>query len=355
MSFQETLSKHKETIDKRIAEFFADKEVEFTQSFPEAVLLLKYLKNFTLGGGKRLRSLLALIAYQGLGGRKRIQEVLVSLELLHSYLLIHDDIMDQEITRHNQKTLWANYYFESLKKHIPDKLKRLHNSQSLALLAGNILNSFIFMPILKSSFSFDVKLNLITLLEKNQVKTGFGQLMDIYSSFTFPSAAKVLKIYYLKTSIYSFETPLLFGAELSGKNSLGLEKQIADFAKPLGLAFQLRDDVLGVFGDFEITGKSTLTDLLQKKKTFLVLKTIALLKNKNKKDFLKLFQNKNLNAQETSILKELIVSSGSLELVQKKTAFCVIEAQKALKNLPFEAKQKELLELFVDFAALRSK
>lgn len=324
-----------------------------TQPHTEHVrFFFNHLQTFALRGGKRLRSLLARLAYTGLGGKNLNLGNLIAVELLHTYFLIHDDIMDQDKIRYGGPTIWAAYN-ETLKTTIKSPAYRRHFSQGIAILAGDLINALVSSTILEAHLPLTTQRRLLELLFHCQRDTLFGQLLDAYSSITLPTPEEVLEVYRLKTSIYSIAVPLQFGAILAGHDDSKLHARLQAFAEPLGIAFQLSDDYLGIFGNPDTTGKSDATDLLQQKKTYLILETRSLLSDGDRQNFDAMFFKEKPSPEELARLKDFVHSSGALAQVHKLIDDSIAKAKESLSLLPLTDDAKIILNQFADFVVKR--
>ncbi|MEI6222660.1 MAG: polyprenyl synthetase family protein [bacterium] len=354
MQIQVSIQQHKEIIEQELQLFF-EKTLDQNKTRDTAIhTLLQECRNFMLGGGKRLRSYITSLSYNGLGGKKSQKQALLSLELLHGYLLVHDDIMDKDEKRYNKPTIWKKYETD-YQETISDENERLDTSVSLAILAGNTLNTLALQSILCATCSAVKKNRLVELYTHYQQETAFGQILDVCSSIQYYKTEQILEYYRLKTAVYSILLPLHFGAVLADKETPALVEQLTAFAEPLGIAFQLRDDLIGAFGNSSETGKSTSTDILRKKRTYLLAKALELMNSDKRKNFLQLWQQPNLEPKDIETIKGEISSSGAVDFIQNKINTLNNEAQQALTTLPFQAKEKNLFSQLINHLATRTK
>jgi geranylgeranyl diphosphate synthase type I len=228
------------------------------------------LGEFILRPGKRLRGALAIIAYEMFGGSRRKTGLALALavELAQDYLLMVDDVMDRSDTRRGRATIHKQYG-EMLSKdgisadiaHVGDML-----GLSVGLIAGHLAARVL-------SEIDDNPRRLVEaqrLFQTNIAATGFGQMDDLINqargNFTI---ADIRRMYMLKSSYYTFVNPLQIGAVLAGAQNSDLD-MLRAFGEYAGLAFQLQDDLLGMFGEEVLTGKSSMDDLREGKMTILM-------------------------------------------------------------------------------------
>jgi geranylgeranyl diphosphate synthase type I len=242
------------------------------------------LRDYVLRGGKRLRGALVLLGHQAAGGRR--EDVLrpsLGVELLHAYLLIHDDFMDRDEVRRGGPTLHVTLA-GAFKNGGPGPGRgaargpggesALHLAGSLAILAGSLCEAWALELVLEAQVAPERALAAARHLAPALADVTVGQMLDLAAPQgpELP-AAGVLRIEQLKTGSYTFELPLLLGALLAGA-APGLLAALRAYALPLGQAFQIADDLLGVFGAPEVTGKSSANDLREGKRTLLIARAL---------------------------------------------------------------------------------
>lgn len=294
--------------------------------------LMAEITRYVMGGGKRLRPQLMCWGYQGAGGTDdlAIKQASVSIELIHSYLLIHDDIIDRDETRRGQPTVHVAMRTTMGKS---DE----HLGMSLATMAGDLLCSFGYEIISESGFAPVRRLAALNHLNIMLQEVIAGEWLDILSPYLGAkiTEADIMDIARYKTAAYSVEGPLHLGGLLAGASAELLATYTA-YAIPIGIAFQLRDDVLGVFGDPKITGKSASSDLQEGKRTFL-MHTALEMATPDDRDYLQTWLgNPKLGVLETKNIRAIIERSGALAAVEARIAKLQKEALDALKGSALE-------------------
>jgi geranylgeranyl diphosphate synthase type I len=217
-----------------------------------------------LAEGKRFRALFATLGYLGANGKlsPEIFKAVSSLELLQASALIHDDLMDESDTRRGKASVHKQFALRHGEKF----------GASAALLIGNLALIWSEQVLQQSAFDKSrlMEVNEVFSAMRNELMA--GQFLDIFEQ-TQPefSIERSLKIARYKSGKYSVERPLHFGAALSSPSDLQYYYTVySEFGLPLGEAFQLRDDLLGIFGDPKVTGKPAGDDLREGKKTALI-------------------------------------------------------------------------------------
>lgn len=223
------------------------------------------LRDYVLRGGKRLRGALLLLGHEAGGGKPEdVLDASIGVELLHAYLLVHDDVMDRDDVRRGGPTVHA-----ALRGRLGE-----HLAESIAILLGSLCQAWAYELILAAPVAPARALLAARQLTESLQEVTVGQALDVAAP-TGPEldAAGVLEVERLKTGSYSFELPLRLGALLAGAQPAVLDA-LSRYARPLGQAFQIADDLLGTFGSPEQTGKANANDLREGKRTLLIARAL---------------------------------------------------------------------------------
>jgi geranylgeranyl diphosphate synthase, type II len=311
--------------------------------------LLKHIRALVGRGGKRVRPLLCLLAYQAYGGKNQraIIKAAAAQELLHCFLLIHDDIIDRDYTRWGGKNI-LGFYFEKLSR-TNTPAEALHQAEARAILAGDMCASLATELLLSADFS-DGHIRQAAILQQQITRQVLaGELVDTAFPLqkNLPTESQVLDMYSYKTASYSFVLPLLIGAILAGADKAE-QKVIAVFAQNLGVAYQLQDDLLGVFGSEKQTGKPRYGDLREGKRTVLVLQTLARLPAGERALFAQLINSKQLTEEACQTACQYMVSSGAKDYVTDLVNDYLQRSLTALKQATLKEAQRLILQDFVD-------
>jgi geranylgeranyl diphosphate synthase type I len=272
MDIHQTLKAFKTDIDGRLERYF-DRIIAETREKDEMMAEhLGYVRRYTLAGGKRLRSALMYYGYLASGGTEReaLLDTSICIELLHSFLLIHDDIMDRDALRHGIPTV-HEHYARMAQKLFPMADER-HFGQSMALILGDIIGALGNQVLFTSPFPPE---HIVKALNKYQSiiwLTVIGQSQDFWiEHMQDATEEEILRMYEYKTARYTMEGPLQMGMILAGNPSVELETAFTQYGIPVGIAFQIQDDVLGIFGEEKKLGKPMASDLVEGKHTLLVV------------------------------------------------------------------------------------
>lgn len=322
------VSETKQLVNNFLDSYLQQKTEESTKLNSRYGLLWKNITELVESGGKRFRPYMSVLSYQALGGEKpeEIIKIVASLELLHQALLIHDDIIDRDYIRYGTDNV-AGKYLSIYASNLDDKEEVRHYSDSAAILAGDLLISGSYQLIVHNSADNLTK-DLTKILDDAIFNVAGGELLDTESAFVDEHVS--ILTYELKTAHYTFVAPLLMGAVLAGASG-SMKQSIKGLAITIGIAYQLVDDELGIFGDEGLTGKSSYGDIAEGKRTFMIEQFYEKASPEQKQKFGQYFAKHNLSREEASLVRQLIIDSGArqanLEKVEalKKEAYEIIE------------------------------
>jgi geranylgeranyl diphosphate synthase type II len=223
-------------------------------------------------GGKRFRPALVLAAHDSLGGTSpgAAARVGAAVELLHTAFVIHDDVIDGDQVRRGRLNVEGAFTADAASAGAAPLACR-HYGATAAILAGDLALTTAVKAVATCGAGPDTTGRLLDLFDDALHATAAGELGDVHLAHGLgtPSLEEVLTMEQRKTSAYSFELPLQAGAALADA-APEVVARLGAAGRLLGLAFQLHDDLLGVFGDPATTGKSTVSDLREGKQTPLI-------------------------------------------------------------------------------------
>ncbi|HET6673220.1 MAG TPA: polyprenyl synthetase family protein [Agromyces sp.] len=258
------------TIDVGLRALFADAQ-EHAGRFGEHYAALWESLEQQLAGGKRIRPQLVDCAYSGLGGTDHAlaTRVAIAFELLHTAFIIHDDVIDGDTVRRGAPTIAARFAERGRARGV-DHRRQAGWGEAAAVLAGDLALSLAHREIATIPVPDAQRAALLDILDRAVFVSAAGELADVvYAGSRAPQTVEsVLSMLEQKTAVYSFECPLTAGAVLAGADPDSVQA-LARYGRLVGVAFQITDDILGVFGDPAITGKSTTSDLRSGKQTVL--------------------------------------------------------------------------------------
>jgi geranylgeranyl diphosphate synthase type II len=223
-------------------------------------------------GGKRFRPRMVMAAYVGLGGKDLDAAAYIgaSFELLHTALIVHDDVIDRDFVRRGIPNISGEYRDHAVTLGASEEIAE-HRGVSAAVIAGDLALFNSYRLIDKSGVASPMRERLIDVLDEAMFASAAGELIDVDFSIApeMPLVDDILTMERLKTAVYSFETPLQAGAILASASEETITT-LGHFGREIGIAYQIIDDVLGVFGEESFTGKTTIGDLREGKRTVMI-------------------------------------------------------------------------------------
>lgn len=361
MDFQKKITKLQEEVNKRLEIFFKKKIKEaksisllmsqMTKEISDQVT--KEINDFVLRGGKRIRPILVYYGYLAAGGKdkKAILDAAISIEIIHNYLLIHDDIIDKDEFRRGKPTI--HWKYQRLYKRVSKDFK--HLGISAGIVAGDLCSAFGYEILTNSKFSDSLKVKALDKLNRIITEVGGGEILDVFLGIKHQlKKDEIFKILEYKTARYTIEGPLHLGAILAGADKRILKK-LSDYAIPLGIAFQIQDDILGMFGDEKKLGKPIGSDLREGKQTLLIFKARKSASKRQRKIIDQALGNPNLTKNQLEKVREIVIKTGSLDFARNLAKKLVSQSKIAIKKSNFPPVVKEFLTELADFMIEREK
>jgi geranylgeranyl diphosphate synthase, type I len=298
-------------------------------------------------GGKRLRPAFVWWGNLAAGGRPdpEVLKPAGAVELLHTFALVHDDIMDRSPTRRGLPAVHAAlaaHHREAGLVGDPDWF-----GVGGGILAGDMV--FVWADMLFESARLDpVGLGRArTAFAELRCEVMAGQYLDLrLAGLPHATEADSLRVSLLKSGRYTVTRPLQVGAAL-GMPDPALDRAITGFGDAIGVAFQLRDDVLGLTGDPGTTGKGALEDVREGKQTLLVLRARDLADDAQRKVLADVIGDPTATAADVEQVREIVEETGALAEVERRVAALRAEAEQALVGVR-EPARSALLELAAD-------
>jgi geranylgeranyl pyrophosphate synthase len=313
--------------------------------------LWKTAETLALSGGKRLRPYITLLAYEAFADDQPSETVMhaaVAMELIHIAMLIHDDIIDRDDTRYGIANI-SGQYMQEYADLQPDDQR--HFANSAALLMGDVLIAEAHRLLAISSDDLARLRKAQLAFSKAILHVVGGELVDTEASFRRTEGTQAITIARYKTASYSFVGPLSIGAHLAGADEASVAG-LSEYADALGIAFQLKDDLLGTFGDSLVTGKSSDTDLREGKRTYLIEQFDEVASEALKDEFYTLFGSQTLSDEQAQRLRDILTDSGAVAKTNEAIQTYATKARGALAALqiPLESARKfeELITLSID-------
>ncbi len=310
--FNRFAEKYSPRIDLSIEKYFAGKKKGAEHAFMAGIW--SDLAEYCLRPGKRVRPLVLIAAYRGYGGEassiKETVAIASSLEIMHSFLLIQDDIIDRSDVRRG-----GGAFHLLMQRRFAGLTRNSGIGSDIALVAADVLFCDALQIILDAKITGVARESFLRLFARTYERTAWGQILDIVNTMPLRLEAgdtAAREIGMMKTAYYTVYYPLLMGCALAGADSARERRCIGRFALPLGHAFQVRDDILGVYGDKMEMGKSSDSDIIEGKKTVLVQNTVERLDARERKRFEALFTKARKTRADLARIRTVMQESGAL-------------------------------------------
>jgi geranylgeranyl diphosphate synthase type I len=298
------------------------------RALPESELLISEIGRLVDAGGKRLRPAFCYWGYRAAGGPHGVEIVRASasLELLHTFAIVHDDIMDDSDERRGVPTVHVRY------------------GTGTAILAGDLALVLADALFFDAGFEPSVSLEAFEAYSLMRQEVIAGEFLDLVAGEA-PSVSEeeARRIAVLKSGRYSIEKPLVIGACLAGADT-DLLKGLSRFGDPLGEAFQLRDDLLGAFGERASVGKPVDSDIREGKRHVLYAKAMAALSGPEREFMARRWgQREDLTDDEVEHLRSLLDTSGARAATEHLLNRRVAAAAQRLAALPIDEEVRAAL------------
>jgi geranylgeranyl diphosphate synthase, type I len=321
-------------VGTRLTEFVTDQASRLEELGPHLTSLLASA-NDAVRGGKRLRAAFCYWGWRSADGNRdddRIVTAAAAVEMLHASALAHDDPMDDSDTRRGRPA--AHRQFERL-----HRTGRWHGEpdrfgSGAAILLGDLLLSWSDEMLRTCGLDTEQVIRGLPYFDAMRTEVVAGQYLDLVAqSSRQTSVPQAMRVVRYKAAKYTVERPLHLGAALAGAGQ-PLITALTSYGLPLGEAFQLRDDVLGVFGDPEVTGKPAGDDLREGKRTVLMALAHERADAEQQRLLDRLFGRRRLDDHAVEQLREAIRSSGALRAVEELISELTSAATTALDQAP---------------------
>lgn len=351
-----TIAGTKQKIDAFLSTLFAERISQAQAISPDYVRLWESMSRLMQAGGKRLRPYLTLLGY-GMIERDRdysaILPAAAAQEMLHMAMLIHDDIIDRDEVRYGVKNITGQYN-QHYMQYVHDPNERLHFSHSAAIIAGDLLIAEAYSLIQQCTIEPSYIAKAQAVLSNAIFNVVGGELLDTESAFMPFENVDALAIARHKTASYSFVSPLIMGAQLADAPADTITK-LESFGMALGVAYQLQDDILGIFGDAAVTGKSTSSDITEGKHTHLVEQFHRLANPDQIEQFNAVFKNTNASEADLQQARELLTDSGAVDAIRTTITQFADKAQAELDQITMNDHSRAAFTKLIQLATARAK
>ena len=351
-----TIEQVRGEIRAELSAFLSGQRSYLTDIASELVPVCDALDEFLLDGGKRLRPLFAYagLLASGFTPTREAIRAISSLELLQACALIHDDLMDGSDTRRGKPAI--HRHFENL--HQSNAMNGLAEQfgEAAAVLLGDLALVWSDQMLNTSSIPTPSLLAAQRIHDEMRVELMAGQYLDVREAgeHTY-SVERSLRIARYKSGKYTIERPLHIGAVIGRPdNHSELLAALSAYGLPLGEAFQLRDDMLGIFGDPAVTGKPAGDDLREGKRTVLIAMTLDNLESSKGEELLLHLGSPDISPAKIEELRGLIIESGAVERVENLIEKLTNQSLEAIQSPAISPEAREFLTYMALSAVKRS-
>ena len=337
---------YRSRVEEELERFLRRQQDRMATRAPEALVLLDELVRVLRAGGKRLRPVFTLWGHLAAGGEDGpgIVRAGAAVELVHTCAVIHDDVMDRSQLRRGEPTTFRRMAGDEAAERF---------GRSAAILAGDLALALSDQLLRETGFPPPRVLEAFDHFNRMRIEAVGGQFLDLLSAERSPGdEGGARRAAALKSGSYTVVGPLLVGGSLAGFDD-GVKEVLTRYGLPLGEAFQLRDDVLGTFGDPSVTGKDRDTDIVEGKRTVLVAKAWQLGSPEVRRTLSERLGRPDLSADEVDEVREALRTSGALAETIALIDSLAGSAKAALSGAAFEGEVVRALEALADVVAVR--
>ena len=347
----ESLRRVASAVDSRIDSLLSAEIERWKAVHPDLAEPLMLLRTNVLSGGKRLRPAFCHWAFVGAGGDAQDPVIIdagAALALLHSFAVLHDDVMDASRVRHGTETVHYAHETRHRSQGWSGEARRF--GDGVAMLVGDL--AFVYADLLLAGMN-DEAAEVFTEL---RLEVNLGQYLDLVGTARRDSdldTARRISLY--KSGKYTVERPLHLGAALAGRLSGpdGLAEPLSGYGLAVGEAFQLRDDLLGAFGDPTVTGKPVGEDFREGKPTPLYALAVARAEKDDLRSLEDLYGTPDLTDDQIAALRDLLTRTGARAAVEERIGTLVEEGIAALSGAGLAGDAGPELEALARFVAER--
>lgn len=340
-------------VDEDLGAFLADQRAVMSSADPAVSPLFEELERVIGSGGKRLRPVFCCLGQMAAGAEVGAEGVraAAALELLHTFAIVHDDVMDRSRSRRGSPASWVHLGEEHRRqRYVGDPGAY---GLAAAVLAGDMALALADRALMGASFPSDRMARALARYDRMRVDVVAGQFLDVLAAHRGAAdEEETRRIAVMKSGGYTVEAPLQIGAILAGADD-ELLRVLSRYGIALGEAFQLRDDVLGVFGDPDVTGKDRDSDLREGKRTVLLAKAIATVAGDDGRLLEERIGRPDMTPEEVEQARDLMESSGALDATVQLIDELVAGARAALDGERLPKQAASLLTEMAGIVAVR--
>mgnify|MGYP006199546419 CR=1 FL=1 len=349
-----TLLAVRQTVQSELTSYLTLQREYLSGIGSELIPVCDALESFLLEGGKRLRPLFAYAGFAATGKVANAADIraFTSLELLQACALIHDDLMDRSDTRRGKPAI--HRHFENL--HQQEAMSGLADQfgEAAAVLLGDLALVWSDHLLHTSGVENSALISALKVHDEMRIELMAGQYLDVREAGErSPSVDRSLRIARYKSGKYTIERPLHFGALIAGTSPETISA-LTEFGIPLGEAFQLRDDMLGIFGDPSVTGKPAGDDIREGKRTVLMAMTLERADQASAAKITAALGREDLTSDQIEEIRALITATGAVKVVEDLIEGLLSTALTAANSDEIDPSARELLIELATSATRRS-
>lgn len=351
MNIEELMKHYREPLAQWITTFLTEYEEHIKDASPKQQHLFDKLRTYTTSG-KAVRGCLVLGAHKALGGEREedAYALAAACELIHSGLLMHDDILDRDDTRRGKPSMHKQYerLAHQQNLHYPE-----HYGQGMSIMAGDVAFFLAIAAIGRANLGNGLNAKITNEVACTISKVGLANMNDFELGLDDRLAQEddILKVYQYKTAHYTFCLPLILGAMLAGAGEETIEA-LRETGEPLGILFQLRDDEIGIMQPTEVQGKPAGSDISEGKQTWLLWNLRREL-DESRLECMRGLEQLELTEDHITWVKEQLEETGVLTKYKEKCDALIAQTKESIKSTPESL--HELLESTLRFTIERKK
>ncbi|KKT31619.1 MAG: Geranylgeranyl pyrophosphate synthase [Microgenomates group bacterium GW2011_GWF1_44_10] len=333
-----------------LSRFFAEKKAESKKDNLQLEDMYDHLQTFCIRGGKRIRPLLVKTVHQLFSPYDEgdVLPIMCAVEMLHQYLMMLDDVADRDEYRHHAPTLEMTYRMQF--QHEKDAL---HLGRTFSEISSAIQNTCISDLLFSSTAPLEQKKNILlymnTVMYRNTVAGWKLHFLQNLVPIDQASQEEYMRGLFLVSAQYTFVGPMHIGTMIrESKDSIRSRPILQTYGTEVGVAFQLEDDILGVFGETEKTGKPVGNDIREGKKTILIQEAYARASLKEKQ-IIRRCIGSPLTSEDLEQIQTIIKNTGALQQSQERIRISTQRGIDALQALPDSANTTSI-QYLIDLA-----
>ena len=338
-------------VETRLREFLEPEQARWAKFDAELAEPIAHIGRLVLSGGKRLRPAFCHWGFVGAGGDPAdpmITNAGAAFELMHAFALFHDDVMDDAASRRGNATTHAVFAARHREQGWAGEARRF--GEGVAILVGDL--AFVYSDIMMAGASAAAW----TIWNELRIELNIGQVLDIAGSVRNErSRHKAEQICRYKSGKYTIERPLHLGAVIAAPERADvLLPALSAYGLPLGDAFQMRDDVMGAFGDTAITGKPVGGDLREGKPTPLMARAVEAA-SPAQAEVLAMVGRTDLGDSDVARVQQAIIDSGALADLEATIERLAADAVAAIRLAPITSEARQELVALAAYVSNRQQ